>query len=182
MRILGLSGSLRAGSYNSGLLTALASRVPDDVELVVFDGLRDIPFYDPALDGDDAPASATLLREAVRAADAILVATPEYNATIPAVIKNAVDWLSRPAGSGAVKNTTTAVVGAGPGQFGGVWAQDELRKSLKIAGARVIDAGVAIPKVDRLVDEHGVLTSESWLERLDAVVEALVAEAGVSVS
>ena len=177
MRILGLSGSLREGSYNSGILTALQSRMPAGAELVIFDGLRDIPFYDPAIDGDDVNAAAASLRQAVLDADAILCSTPEYNASIPAVIKNAVDWLSRPAGNGAIKGKTAAVVGSGPGQFGGIWAQDELRKSLKIAGARVIDAGVAIPKIDGLVDEHGVLTSELWLGKLDAVVAELIAEA-----
>ena len=87
MRILGLSGSLREGSYNSGILTALQSRMPAGAELVIFDGLRDIPFYDPAIDGDDVNAAAASLRQAVLDADAILCSTPEYNASIPAVIK-----------------------------------------------------------------------------------------------
>ncbi len=177
MRILGLSGSLRQGSFNTGILTALQTRMPAGAELVIFDGLREIPFYDPALDGDDAHPAAVALREAIAGADAILCSTPEYNATIPAVIKNAVDWASRPAGNGAIKNKIAAVVGSGPGQFGGIWAQDELRKALKIAGARVIDAGVAIAKIDGLVDENGVITSDSWLTKLDGVVAALVAEA-----
>lgn len=180
MRILGLSGSLRQGSYNTGLLTAAAGRMPDGVELVVFDQLRDIPFYDPAIDGDTPPAAAVALREAVAAADALLLSTPEYNASIPAVIKNAVDWLSRPAGDGAIKGKVTAVMGSGPGQFGGIWAQDELRKSAKIAGARVIEQGVAVPKVNNLVDEDGFLTSETWLTKIDALIAALVAEAGLS--
>lgn len=178
MRILGLSGSLRAGSYNSGLLTALSARSPKGVELILFDGLRDIPFYDPDIDGDRPPAAARALRAAIDEADAVLFSTPEYNATIPAVIKNAVDWASRPAGGGVIRNVPAAVIGAGPGQFGGVWAQDDLRKSLRIAGARVIEAGVAIPRIDRLVDDDGVLTSEVWLAKLDGAFAALVDAAG----
>lgn len=180
MRILGLSGSLRDGSYNTGLLIAAADRLPADAELVVFDRLREVPFYDPDEDGPDVHPAAAALREAVQAADALLFAIPEYNGSIPAVVKNAVDWTSRPAGNGAIKGKIAAVIGGGPGQFGGIWAHDELRKSAKIAGARVIDAGISVPKIDGLVDDRGVLISESWLVKLDAVIAALAAEVAVS--
>ncbi len=180
MQVLGLCGSLRDGSYNAGLLTAAADRMPAGAELVIFDRLREIPFYDPDEDGPNAHPAAVALREQVEAADALLFAIPEYNGSIPAVVKNVVDWTSRPAGNGAIKNKIAAVIGGGPGQFGGIWAHDELRKSAKIAGARVIEAGMSVPKIDGLVDDRGVLTSATWLAKLDEVIAALAAEVAVS--
>lgn len=181
MRILGFSGSLRQGSFNTGLLVAAAARVPEGCELVIYDGLRDLPFYDPALDepGSVAPAAARL-REAIGEANALLFAIPEYNGTIPAAAKNAVDWASRPAGDGVLKGIPAAVIGGSPGQFGGIWAQDELRKSLGIAGARVVKEGLAVPKIGTLVDDDGILTSETYLTKLDAVLATLVDEARLS--
>src|SRR6202007_639771 len=118
---------------------------PDGVTVTVFEGLGELPFYneeiDDAMDPDAAPlAPGAALRAAAADADAALVVTPEYNGSIPAVIKNAIDWLSRPFGNGALKDKPLAVVGAAMGQYGGVWAHDETRKSFGIAGPRVVDA------------------------------------------
>ena len=135
-----LVGSLRAASINRQLADAAAHAAPDHVDVVVYDGLADIPFYNEDLDTDDPPATVGALRAAVADADAVLIVTPEYNGTIPAVLKNAIDWLSRPYGNSAIKGKPLAVVGTAMGRFGGVWAHDDTRKSFGIAGARVVDS------------------------------------------
>ena len=135
-----LVGSLRAASINRQLAEAAAHAAPDHVDVVTYDGLDHIPFYNEDLDTDDAPVTVNALRAAVAAADAVLVVTPEYNGTIPAVLKNAIDWLSRPYGNSAIKDKPLAVVGTAMGRFGGVWAHDDTRKSFGIAGARVVDS------------------------------------------
>jgi NAD(P)H-dependent FMN reductase len=120
----------------------LAAEVaPDDVTVTIFDQLGELPFYNEDIDNEaEVPASVTALRAAAAEADAALVVTPEYNGSIPAVIKNAIDWLSRPFGDGALKDKPLAVIGGSFGRFGGVWAHDETRKSFAIAGPRVVEA------------------------------------------
>src|SRR5436305_11284228 len=137
MRILAVSGSLRESSYNTSLLRAALEGAPDGIELELWEGLAELPLYDEDLEAD-APESVHRLREAWAAADAILFATPEYNGSIPGGLKNAIDWASRPKGAAALTNKTVAVVGASTGQFGALWAQQDLRRVLGIAGARVI--------------------------------------------
>ena len=138
MTILGISGSLRHDSYNSMLLR----NVP--LELELWDGLKEIPPYDEDDDVEPAPPAVAQMRAAVAGADAIVFATPEYNASVPGQLKNAVDWLSRPRVGAALQNKPVAVIGASTGAFGAVWAQAELRKVLATAGARVVDAEVAV--------------------------------------
>ncbi len=146
IKVLALVGSLRAASVNRKIAELAAAIAPDGVTVTVFEGLGELPFYneeiDPAVDGEvqRAPAGVTALRAAAADADAALVVTPEYNGSIPAVIKNAIDWLSRPFGNGALKNKPLAVIGGSLGRYGGVWAHDETRKSFGIAGARVVEA------------------------------------------
>lgn len=145
MKVLALVGSLRAASINRQIAELAASSAPDDVTVTVFEGLGELPFYnediDDAMTGDAPPlAPVAALRAAAADADAALVVTPEYNGSIPAVIKNAIDWLSRPFGDGALQGKPLAVIGGSFGQYGGVWAHDETRKSFGIAGARVIEA------------------------------------------
>ncbi|WP_285726945.1 NAD(P)H-dependent oxidoreductase [Psychromicrobium xiongbiense] len=145
--IIALVGSLRAGSTNRQLAEAAVTVAPENVDLTIFEGLENIPFYNEDLDvPGQVPAAAERLRNAVAAADAALLVTPEYNGTIPAVLKNAIDWLSRPHGQGALTGKPAAVVGTAYGQFGGVWAQDETRKALGVAGAQVLEnAKLSIP-------------------------------------
>ncbi len=143
--ILALVGSLRAGSINRKVAELAAAVAPEGVRVTVFDGLGELPFYnedlDPAMGNDvPEPAPVAALRAAAAGADAALVVTPEYNGSIPAVIKNAIDWLSRPFGNGALKDKPLAVVGGSFGRYGGVWAHDETRKSFGIAGARVVES------------------------------------------
>ncbi|WP_055525787.1 NADPH-dependent FMN reductase [Streptomyces graminilatus] len=156
VRILALVGSLRAGSTNRQLAEAAVKHAPEGAEVVLFDGLADVPFYNEDIDVEGSlPAGAVALREAAASADAFLLFSPEYNGTIPAVLKNAIDWLSRPYGAGALTAKPVAVVGTAYGQFGGVWAQDDARKAAGIAGAKVIDAKLAIPgSLERFAETH----------------------------
>ncbi|CAL9349262.1 hypothetical protein SUDANB6_00432 [Streptomyces sp. enrichment culture] len=147
VRILALVGSVRAGSHNRQLAEAAAKLAPAGTEVQLFEGLAEIPFYNEDIDVEgDVPAAAVRLREAAGAADALLLFTPEYNGTIPAVLKNAIDWLSRPYGAGAIGGKPVAVAGTALGQYGGVWAHDDTRKAVGIAGGRVVeDVKLSIP-------------------------------------
>src|SRR4051795_2131479 len=139
MLVLGLSGSLRSESHNTKLLRAAGSLLPPEAELVQFGGLKAIPPYDPDDDGGERPFAVRALAEAVGAADAVLVATPEYNHSLPGQLKNALDWLSRPLAESPLREKPVAVIGASTGMFGAVWAQAEARKVLGAIGARVLD-------------------------------------------
>jgi NAD(P)H-dependent FMN reductase len=139
IKVLVLLGSLRAASVNRQLAELAVESAPDGVSLQLFDRLGELPFYNEDIDNQDVVEPVTALRAAAADADAALVVTPEYNGSIPGVLKNAIDWLSRPYGDGALKDKPVAVVGAALGQYGGVWAHDETRKSFGIAGTRVIE-------------------------------------------
>jgi NAD(P)H-dependent FMN reductase len=140
IKVLALVGSLRAASVNRQIAELAADVGPDGVSVTIFDKLGELPFYNEDIDNDvDVPAAVTALRAAAADADAALVVTPEYNGSIPAVIKNAIDWLSRPFGNGALKDKPLAVIGGSLGRYGGVWAHDETRKSFAIAGPRVVE-------------------------------------------
>lgn len=149
--VLVLVGSLRAASINRQLAELAVESAPEGVTLQVFDRLGELPLYNEDIDTDDIdngdlaePVRA--LRAAAAAADAALVVTPEYNGSIPGGLKNAIDWLSRPWGNSALKDKPFAVIGTALGQYGGVWAQDETRKSFGIAGPRAVeDLKLAIP-------------------------------------
>jgi NAD(P)H-dependent FMN reductase len=146
IKVLVLLGSLRAGSINRQLAELAIESAPDGVSLELFARLGELPFYNEDIDNDDVPASVVALRSAAADADAALVVTPEYNGSIPGVLKNAIDWLSRPFGNSALKDKPMAVVGAAHGQYGGVWAHDETRKSFGIAGPRVVeDLKLSVP-------------------------------------
>ncbi len=141
IKVLALVGSLRASSINRQIARLAAEVAPEGVSVAVFEGLGNLPFYNEEIDTPSGvPASVTALRDAAADADAALVVTPEYNGSIPAVVKNAIDWLSRPFGNGALKDKPLAVIGGAMGRYGGVWAHDQARKSFGVAGARVIDA------------------------------------------
>lgn len=153
MLVLGLSGSLRADSHNTRLLRAAGELLPPEAKLVQFSDLKAIPPYDPDDDAGDRPASVLHLMEAVRAADAVLVATPEYNHSIPGQLKNALDWLSRPLAESPLREKPAAVIGASTGMFGAVWAQAEARKVLGAIGARVVDRELPVPSADEALAE-----------------------------
>lgn len=175
--VLVLVGSLRSGSLNRQLAEAAVESAPDGVRLTIYPDLGGLPFYNEDLDTDPAPAPVTALRAAAAAADAALVVTPEYNGTIPAVLKNAIDWLSRPFGDGALKGKPVAVIGVAAGRYGGVWAHDETRKSFGIAGTRVIgDIALSVPAGD-LEGRHPRDNAE-LAAALVGVVRALADSAG----
>jgi chromate reductase len=173
MKLLGISGSLRRGSHNARLLRVAAQVVPPPAELELFDGLKDVPPYDEDDDIDPVPEGAQRLRDAIADADAILIATPEYNSSLPGQLKNALDWGSRPFPGNALRNKPVAVIGASTGMFGAVWAQAEARKVLAATGARVVDVELPVPNAedafagDRLADEE-------LHENLARIVEELI--------
>lgn len=146
IKVLVLLGSLRAASINRQLAELAIESAPDGVRLELFDRLGELPFYNEDIDTADVAEPVVALRGAAADADAALVVTPEYNGSIPGVLKNAIDWLSRPFGDSALKGKPLAVVGAALGRYGGVWAHDETRKSFGIAGPRVVeDLKLSVP-------------------------------------
>ncbi|GGT23427.1 NADPH-dependent FMN reductase [Streptomyces chromofuscus] len=180
VRILALVGSLRAGSHNRQLAEAAVKLAPEGVDVQMYEGLAEIPFYNEDVDVEGTvPAAAVRLREAAASADAVLLFTPEYNGTIPAVLKNAIDWLSRPYGAAALGGKPAAVVGTAFGQYGGVWAQDEARKALGIAGAKVLeDVKLSIPSsVTRFAETHPSDDAEV-VAQLTEVVASVHGQAG----
>jgi len=177
MQVLGISGSLRRGSLNSALLRAAAERLPAGAELVEFDRLREIPPYDEDVEVEGTPAVVEELRQAVREAGAVLIATPEYNHSIPGQLKNALDWVSRPAGKSALNGTPAAAIGASTGMFGAVWAQAELRKVLGALGGRVVEAELPIGHAsEQLAGERLELTPQQS-DQLEEILAELIAEA-----
>ncbi len=184
MRVLGISGSLRHESHNTRLLRAAAALLPEDAELTILDPelLRAIPAYDDDVQTSGAaPEAVRALRETIAQADAILFATPEYNSSIPGVLKNALDWVSRPLASSPLRGKDVAVVGASTGMFGAVWAQAELRKVLAAIGARVVDRELPVMlAADAFSPTGDVLADSDQHEQLAEHVAALVAAARLS--
>jgi chromate reductase, NAD(P)H dehydrogenase (quinone) len=176
MRILAISGSLRRDSHNTRLLRAAAEMLPPGVELVPFDGLPAVPPYNEDVDRDPAPQGVEQLRAAIADADALLISTPEYNASIPGVLKNAVDWASRPYPNNVLKDKPVAVIGASTGLFGAVWAQAELRKSLRHTGAHVLDDELPVGLADHAFTPAGRLADAELDHRLADVLDSLSRE------
>jgi chromate reductase len=183
MKVLTVSGSLRADSYNTSLLRAAIEAAPEGVEVELFDpaGIAGLPVYDQDLDSGEAPEPVVRLRETWGSADAILFATPEYNGSVPGGLKNAIDWASRPRHEAALLNKTAAVVGASTGQFGAMWAQADLRKILGAAGARVVGDELPVTRAHEKFDSAGRLLDGELFERLRLVLETLATES-ISVS
>jgi chromate reductase len=175
MRILGISGSLRAESHNTKLLREAAKLLPESCEFVLFDGLADVPPYNEDHDHDPRPVGAQRFIDAINQADGLLFSTPEYNFSIPGQLKNAIDWASRPKGDAALAFTPAAVMGTSKGMFGAVWAQAELRKVLGACGARVIDGEVAVGGAHEVFD-NGAPLSEDYAAQLQQIVTTLLAE------
>jgi chromate reductase, NAD(P)H dehydrogenase (quinone) len=177
MKVLGISGSLRHDSHNSALLRAAAERLPAGAELVPFERLGEIPPYDEDVEVEGVPEGVRELREAIRGADAVLIATPEYNHSIPGQLKNALDWASRPAGESSLNGTPAAVIGASTGMFGAVWAQAELRKVLGAMGGRVLEAELPVAHAAGLRHGDRLELEPEQSEQLDEILAELVAAA-----
>jgi chromate reductase len=181
IRILGISGSLRSGSHNTALLRAAAMSLPPEAELEVYDGLRDLPPYDADLDvdGGHAPNPAVArLREAIDDADGVVISTPEFNGSIPGVLKNALDWASRPFPDNALKGKPVAVVGASTGLFGAVWAQAEVKKVLGIIGADVLDGELPVGQASGAFGADGHLVEPDLRAALEELLGVLAARVG----
>lgn len=178
LRILGISGSLREGSHNTGLLRAAAKLLPPGVELEIYDGLRDLPPYDADRDVEPADPAVARLRETIAAADGVVIATPEFNGSIPGALKNALDWASRPFPENALRGRPVAVIGASTGLFGAVWAQAETRKVLQIIGADVIEDELPVGQADGAFADDGGLLDSELRGALAELVAVLAARAG----
>jgi len=176
MRLLAVSGSLRESSFNTSLLRAALEAAPDGVELELWEGIGELPLYDEDLEGD-VPESVRRLREDWAAADAILFSTPEYNGSVPGGLKNAIDWASRPRLDAALRNKTVAVVGASTGQFGALWAQQDLKRILGIAGARVVGTEIPVSRAHEKFDSEGRLLDGEVFEQLRLHLTTLASEA-----
>jgi chromate reductase len=177
MRILGVSGSVREGSFNTSLLHAAREAAPDGVEVERWDGLGELPLYDGDLDDNGAPEPVRRLREAWGSADAILFVTPEYNGSVPGGLKNAIDWASRPRVDAVLRNKTVAVAGASTGRFGALWAQQDLKRILGAAGARVVGTEIPVGRAHERFDDEGRLLDGELFEQLRLHLTTLAAEA-----
>jgi NAD(P)H-dependent FMN reductase len=170
-RVAVLVGSLRADSVNRKLAELLRDQAPAGVTLDLIDGLAELPFYNEDVDTPETvPSAAATVRDRVSAADRVLAVTPEYNGTMPAVLNNAIDWLSRPYGQSALTGKPFGVVGTTPTPYGGKWSHADALRSATIAGAVVVeDVTVSQSSVD--VD---VLSDPEVLDKLHAAVARLV--------
>jgi len=177
MKVLAIAGSLRRDSHNRRLLLAAAELLPPDVDFELYEGLKTVPPYDGDDDREPAPAAVGRLRAAIARADALLIATPEYNSSIPGQLKNALDWASRPIASSVLRNKPVAVIGASTGAFGAVWSQAELRKVLAATGARVLDVELAVGHAHERFDERGLLADEGVRQELQEALGVLVGAA-----
>ncbi len=177
MRVLGISGSLRRDSHSRALLRAAAEQLPAGADLLVYEGLAEIPPYDEDTEARRVPETVGDLRAAIRDADAVLISTPEYNHSIPGQLKNALDWVSRPAGKSALNGKPVATIGASTGMFGAVWAQAELRKVLGALGGRVLEAELPVAGAAELRHGNRLELPPEQAERLDEILAELVAAA-----
>src|SRR5215207_1785200 len=176
MKVLAISGSLRRDSYNTKLLRAAEELLPGVAEFELWNGSKAIPPYDEEDDVQPALSAVAALRAAIAEADAVLIATPEYNSSIPGGLKNVLDWVSRPLATSPLRNKPVAVVGASTGAFGAVWAQAELRKVLGAIGARVIDRELPVGLADDAFTAEGRLADEDLELVLADVLAELVDE------
>jgi chromate reductase len=172
MRLLGISGSLRRGSFNGALLAAAAAELPPAVRLGLWHGLAEVPPFREDL--EEPPAAVVRLRREIASADAVLIATPEYNGSVPGALKNALDWASRPFPDNCLRGKPVAVVGASTGLFGASWAQAELRKVLRTTGASVLEAELAVPSAHEAFTADGRLRDPRLVRALQGLVGELV--------
>ena len=172
MRILLVSGSLRTGSWTTALLHAAAACLPADVTTTVGQ-IAALPAYNEDLDQADPPAEVTRWREAVSAADALIVATPEYNGAVPGCLKNALDWASRPRGAAGLTDKPVALLSASPSPYGGAWARENLNRVLEVAGARPLPSSVGVGQVHQVLVD-GQITDPAVQAEVAALVTHLV--------
>ncbi len=170
IKIIAISGSLQAGSANTALLRAASVRTPPGVELTIYAGLADLPHFNPDLDGDNAPATVTGFRAQLRAADAVLISTPEYVFAMPGSLKNALDWV---VGSGEFVNKPVALLSASPLATGGNKALEALDQVIRVMSAQ-ITGSLSVPFVRKKFDEQGELADPQTIQALETLVNELV--------
>ncbi|MHA6803958.1 NADPH-dependent FMN reductase [Salinifilum ghardaiensis] len=176
VRVLGISGSLRSGSYSTAVLRAAAALAEPGVRLSRWRGLGEVPPFNE--DDEEHPAEAVRrMRAAIDSADALLIATPEYNTTVPGQLKNAVDWASRPEGEGVLLGKPIAVVGASPSDYGAAWAQAALRKAVASCGAQVVERHLCLARVDEAFGPGEELRDPGQRAQLAEILTELGAEA-----
>jgi chromate reductase, NAD(P)H dehydrogenase (quinone) len=174
MRLLLISGSRRWRSYNTALLREAAKALPAGVSHAWLDGIARLPAYNEDDDRERVPEPVRRIRRTIASADAVLIATPEYNGSIPGALGNVIDWTSRPCPGNAWRDRPVAVIGASTEPFGAIWAQAELRASLGLVGARVIDAELAVGSAHEAFLPSGALRDPRHAVRLRDVVAAVV--------
>ena len=177
MRILGIAGSVRRGSHNRRLLRAAGDMLPPGVDFVEWEGLAGLPIFDEDLEASP-PLAVQELLDAVEESDGLLIATPEYNASVPGGLKNALDWASRPFPDNVLRDKPSAVIGASTGLFGAVWAQAEVRKALKASGSHVLESELPVGMADSAFDPDGTLADPELTARLGDLLGDLHREVG----
>jgi chromate reductase len=170
MKILAISGSLRRGAHSTALAEAAVELAPDGSEVSLYEGLGSIPGFNQDLEPDGVPEAVEDLRRQIEEADALLVVTPEYNASAPGSLKNAIDWASRPHGASALMGKPAAIVSSSPMPFGGVWANQQVRKAFSITGTPAVETELAIGKVDEKIGPSGNLEDDATRQQVASLL------------
>ena len=174
LRILGIAGSLREKSYNRLLLQAAKKLLPPSTELEIFD-INEIPLYNQDIEETTLPDAVKVLKKKIEDADALLIATPEYNHSYPGVLKNAIDWASRPYGHNSFDGKPTAVISASPGVFGGIAAQDHLKQVLLALNTRLVtQPAVIVSAAHEKIDQDGNLLDPNTRQFMQQLLTNLV--------
>jgi len=172
--VVGVSGSLRRGSFNRALLLTVQEMAAPKLQIAVQE-IGDLPLYNQDLETAELPSAVTRLRSAVRAADALLIATPEYNHSVPGVLKNAIDWLSRPPRQSALERKPAAIMGASPGMTGTARAQGHLRQSLVFTNTpTLLQPEVLVARAHEKFDASGRLTDDATRKFLALFIDEFV--------
>jgi chromate reductase, NAD(P)H dehydrogenase (quinone) len=174
IHVLAFAGSLRKGSYNKALVQAALTVTPPNMTIEVFD-LEGIPPYNAEFEGNP-PQNVAVFKEKIRQADALLIATPEYNYSVPGVLKNAIDWASRPAVGNPLEGKPVAIMSASTGRFGGARAQYHLRQTFVFLNMHPVNKPeVMLSDAAHNVDESGRVTNEQTVQLIRQLLEALAA-------
>jgi len=175
--IAAIAGSLRAGSHTRALLRAAVSDLPPGIRLAIWDGLAHVPPYSEDLEAGPALAWVAALRALIAGAGAVLIATPEYNGSIPGQLKNALDWASRPRGGAVLEGKPAAAISASPSPRGGAWALADLRKVLTVIGADLTCTELAIPQVHTQLTPDGHIADPALRGRITGLISDLAQHA-----
>ena len=174
LNVVGIAGSLRTGSFNKSLLRAAAAAAPDGMKITVL-SIDDIPVFNQDQEMSLPPA-VQKLKDAVKNADAVVIATPEYNYSVPGVLKNAIDWLSRPYGSNSLDAKPLALMGASSGMLGSARAQYHLRQILTGLNVHTLNRPeIIVPSAGEKFDKEGNLTDEKTRQKLGEMLTELAA-------